>query len=71
MTIYRVPQSDLDETIKNRIVSLVRYYTIKEGGVDTEKVNVQTLISKFSLEKADILRLLPGLIAEGKIEEVT
>ena len=73
MVIYRVPQSDLDEVIKERIVSVVRFYTIKYGGVDVDKINPTTLLSRFSIRLADAKRLLPELLAEEppRIEEVS
>ena len=70
MVIYKVPQADLDEVIKERIVGVVRFYTIKEGGVDVDKVNPVTLTSRFAISLADAKRLMPGLLAEGRIEKV-
>ena len=70
MVIYRIPQSEIDEMNKNRVLGVIRYYTIREGGVDLSKVNPATLIHRHGLNispvKAKIL--IQELISEGKVE---
>ena len=70
MVKYKVPQCYLDQLIKERIVSVIGFYTIKEGCVDVDKVNPVTLTSRFSITLADAKRLIPELIAEERIEKV-
>jgi hypothetical protein len=70
MVVYKVSQSELDEAIRERIVSVVRFYTIRDGGVDVEKVNPATLLSRFGISMEDARRLVPKLVADGRIEKV-
>ena len=73
MVKYRTPQSEIDKANKNKVLSIIRYYTFKEGGLDLEKVNPKTLIHKhgldISLAKAKVF--VQELISESKIEKVS
>ena len=70
MAIYKIPQSEIDEMNKKRVLGIIRYYTIKEGGIDLDKINPVTLIHKhglnISLSKAKTF--VQQLISEGKVE---
>ena len=69
MTIYKIPQSEIDEANKATVLGIIRYYTLKEGGVDLDKVNPKTLIYrhglKISLAEAKVF--VQQLIFEGKV----
>jgi len=70
MVKYKVPQSEIDEANKNSILGIIRYYTFKEGGVDLDKVNPETLIHRhgLSISLAEAKVLVQQLISEGKVE---
>jgi len=67
---YRVLQSETDEDIKNRVLSIIRYCTFEEGGVDFDKVNPTNLTRSYGISLEDVQEVLPDLISEGKIEVV-
>lgn len=68
MVRYRVPQGDLDKVTRERVLSAVRFYTVKGNGLDLGKVNPATLVSRFGITQADAERMLPRLVADGRIE---
>ena len=72
MVIYRIPQSEIDEANKNSILGIIRYYTFKEGGVDLDKINPETLIHRYGLNisLAEAKIIVQQLISEGKVEKV-
>ena len=73
MVKYRIPQSEIDEMNKARVLSVIRYYTFNYGGIDLEKVNPTTLLHRFGIEisLADAKSFVQQLISEGKIEKVS
>ena len=73
MVIYRTPQSEIDEANKNSILGIIRYYTFKEGGVDLDKINPETLIHRYGLNisLAEARVFVQQLISEGKIVKVS
>lgn len=71
MVKYRVPQTELDEDNKNKILSMIKYYTIKEGGIDFDKINLATFLSSsYGITLADAQEAVLTLITESKIEVV-
>jgi len=69
MVKYRVPQSELDEDIKNRVLGMIKYYTIKEGGIDFDKINLATFLStSYGMTLADAQEAVSTLITESAIE---
>jgi len=72
MAIYKIPQSEIDEMNKNSILGIIRYYTFKEGGVDLDKINPETLIHRYGLNisLAEAKIIVQQLISEGKVEKV-
>jgi len=70
MVKYRVPQSEIDEMNKTRVLGVIRYYTFEKGGVDLEKLNPATIAHKHGINLADAKKALQTLISEGKVEEV-
>jgi len=70
MVKYKIPQSEIDEMNKSKVLGIIRYYTIKEGSIDLDKVNPKTLIYRhglnISLSKANTF--VQELISEGKVE---
>ena len=65
---YKVPDDFFDELNKNRVLSIITYYTLKEGGVDLDKVNPTTLACRHGISLADAKKALQSLISEGKVE---
>ena len=70
MVKYRIPQGEIDEDTKNRVLGVIRYYTFKEGGLDLDKVNPETLAYKHAINLSDAKKVLQALISEGKVEKV-
>jgi len=70
MVKYKVPQSELDEDNKNKILGMIKYYTIKEGGIDFDKINPVTFLSSsYGISLEDVEAAISTLITETKIEE--
>lgn len=70
MVKYKVPDSAFDEINKNRVLSVITYYTLKEGGIDLDKVNPTTLAQRYGISLADAKKAVQALILEGKVEKV-
>ncbi len=72
MVKFRIPQSEIDEMNKGRVLAIIRYYTIKEGSIDLDKVNPATLIHRHGLNisLAEARTFVQQLISEGKVEQV-
>ena len=72
MVKYRVPQIEIDEVNKNRVLGIIRYYTFKEEGLDLDKVNPKTLIHQHGLNisLAEAGLFVQQLISEGKVEVI-
>ena len=70
MVKYRVPQSEIDNIIKNRVLALVRHYTMHEGFLDIDKINPDTILARFGVTVKDAKRVITSLISEGKIEKI-
>ena len=70
MVKYRVSQSEIDELNKERVLSIIRYYTFKEGGIDLEKVNPTTLVHRYGISLEDAKKAVKTLISEGKVVKV-
>ena len=70
MVKYKVPQTELDEDNKNKILSMIKYYTIKDGGVDFDKINPVTFLSSsYGISLEDVEAAVSTLMTETKIEE--
>jgi len=69
---YKIPQSEINEVNKNQVLGIIRYYSFKDGGIDLDKVNPQTLIQMHGLDisLAEAKVFVQQLISEGKIEQV-
>ena len=72
MIIYKIPQSEIDEANKSRVLDVIRYYSFKEGSVDLDKINPTTLLHRFGIKisLADAKIFVQELISEGKVEVV-
>ena len=71
MVKYKVPQTELDEDNKNKILGMIKYYTIKEGGIDFDKINPVTFLSSsYGITLEDVEAAVQALITDGKIEVV-
>jgi len=69
MVKYKTLQTELDEDIENKVLSIIKYYTIKEGGVDFDKVNPITFLRiSYGITLADAQEAVLTLISENKIE---
>lgn len=71
MVKYRVPQSEIDEDNKNKVLGMIKHYTIKEGGVDLDKLSPATFLSSsYGITLEGAKEVLQALISEGKVEKV-
>lgn len=71
MAKYKIPQNEIDALTKQRILSIIWYYTIKDGHLDTVNVNPETLKYRFGVELDTIKNLVQELVSEGKIKKIT
>ena len=71
MAIYKVPDSEIKEMNKIRVLSIVRYYTFKEGGADLDKINPTTLAVRYGINLDDAKIAMQSLISEGKVVKVS
>lgn len=68
MTTYKTAKSELDGIKKARVMAAISYYTNMEGGIDFDKVNPESLKTKFGITVEDAKTFVSVLMTEGKVE---
>jgi len=69
MVAYKTADSEFEESDRSLAMTVITYYTVRQGCFDPNGVNPTTLVNRFGITKERILRVIPGLVSEGRVEE--